>query len=517
MHPRLRHTISVSRAHLRAAILGPQILIYLPAVVILGYWLGGKEMLLGMAMGVPICVIGLGILNSGRDNSFDLTRLQPEHPDHEALQDRLDTLVEKARKSSQKMACILLALDDFDTLTRRHGRETVDNILQCMKTRLAIALRNHDKVYRFGERGFGIAVGPEQQLNLESGLQLANRLQAAVTDPIVLENKTIYITASVGFCLDSVLGHGTGADLAAAAHKALNEALRHGPASIRAYSSRIQDISSCPHHIADGLKTALENGQIRPWFQPQISTDTGQITGFEALARWAHPEMGLLAPAEFIPGLEQAGKIERLGEVMLFQALNALRSWDSQGLVVPHVGVNFTSEELQNPKLPEKTGWELDRFDLAPERLTVEVLETVVASSPDDMIARNLKRLSEMGCHIDLDDFGTGYASISIIRRFAIERIKIDRSFVTNVDCDSEQQRMVSAILLMAEKLGLDTLAEGVETAGEHAMLAQLGCGHVQGFGIARPMPFEKTGDWIRHHLLKLSDLPVIGRVQNQG
>jgi diguanylate cyclase (GGDEF)-like protein len=515
MPSRLRHTISTSRAHLRTILTGPQVLLYLPVVVVIGFWFGGAELILGMAMGVPICIIGLSIINSGHRRPFGLYGHAPDHPDHRALEERLDFVLKSARKTSQKMACMLVALDDFNIITERHGRVSAENVLQRVKSRLAVALRSNDVVYRHGEHSFGIAIGPVQQLDLEIGLHLAGRLQAAVEDPIILDRTTIYISASVGFSLDGDIGLGMGADLVDAAHLALKEAQRHGPSSIRAYSSNIRDITACPHFIRDGLQDALENGQIRPWFQPQVSTDTGQITGFEALARWAHPELGILSPAEFLPGLEQAGKIERLGEVMLFQALNALKSWDTQGLDVPQVGVNFTSEELRNPKLPEKIGWELDRFDMAPGRLAVEVLETVVANSPEDMISRNIKRLFEMGCHIDLDDFGTGHASISLIRRFSVERIKIDRSFVMRVDCDSEQQRMISAILLMAEKLGLETLAEGVETAGEHAMLAQLGCGHVQGFGIGRPMPFDKTADWMSHHLLKLDDLPVIGQVRN--
>jgi EAL domain-containing protein (putative c-di-GMP-specific phosphodiesterase class I) len=176
------------------------------------------------------------------------------------------------------------------------------------------------------------------------------------------------------------------------------------------------------------------------------------------------------------------------------------------------VGVNFAGPELSNPKLVEKVKWELDRFDLAPERLAVEVLETVVASAPDDTITRNINALAQLGCRIDLDDFGTGHASIASIRRFSVSRIKIDRSFVIKADRDPEQQRMISAILTMAERLEVETLAEGVETVGEHALLAQLGCTHVQGFGIGKPMPFEQTLDWISNHTAKLEATPRIIR-----
>ena len=229
---------------------------------------------------------------------------------------------------------------------------------------------------------------------------------------------------------------------------------------------------------------ALENGEIVPWFQPQISTDTGRITGFECLARWNDPQRGEISPSEFLSQLEAANKMGRLLEVVLYHALTALKAWDQAGLDIQQVGVNFSSAELSDPNLLEQVAWELDRFELAPERLAVEILETVVGQGPDDVITRNIHGLSELGCRIDLDDFGMGHASLSSIRRFGVSRIKIDRSFVMKSDRDPEQQRMIRAILTMAERLDIETLAEGVETVGEHALLAQLGCTHVQGFGI---------------------------------
>lgn len=206
------------------------------------------------------------------------------------------------------------------------------------------------------------------------------------------------------------------------------------------------------------------------------------------------------------------GKADILGMRILRDALDALKSWDAAGFDIPQVGVNFCADELRDPKLVDRLTWELDRHDIAPSRLTVEILETVVAYSPDDMIVRNISQMAKLGCRIDLDDFGTGHASISSIRRFAVHRLKIDRSFVKRLDCDLQQQRLVNAIQLMAEQLDLETIAEGVETAGEHAMLAQLGVGQVQGFGIARPMPVTRTAGWITDHMARVQTPPSIGR-----
>ena len=243
---------------------------------------------------------------------------------------------------------------------------------------------------------------------------------------------------------------------------------------------------------------ALENGEMRAWFQPQVSAVNGVLSGFEVLARWIHPERGLIAPAEFLPVLEGAGLLPRLGEVMRQEAYRALRAWDSAGVAVPNVKVNFSVAELRDPALVDRIRWELDHHDLGAERLTIEVLETVVSTAVDDSVALSINGLAKLGCPIDLDDFGTGHASITSLRRFAVRRIKIDRSFVMKLDRDPEQHKMVVAILGLAERLGLETLAEGVETMGEQICLGEIGCNYVQGFGIARPMAFEQTIEWMR-------------------
>ena len=192
--------------------------------------------------------------------------------------------------------------------------------------------------------------------------------------------------------------------------------------------------------------------------------------------------------------------MHRLGHKMIDDALSALHRWDAQGFKVSRVGVNFSKDELRDPTLVSHIETSLINYMLSPDRLAVEVLETVVADNADDVVIRNLAGLANLGCRLDLDDFGTGHASITSIRRYAVERIKIDRSFVTNIDQDEEQQKMVAAILTMAERLGLDTLAEGVETVEERRMLAHLDCGHVQGFGIARPMAPWDVDNWIHNY-----------------
>lgn len=289
----------------------------------------------------------------------------------------------------------------------------------------------------------------------------------------------------------------TGAALLEAAEIAADDASRNGPGAIRGFSPDLQQSRADRSQLRAEVENALDAGQIVAFFQPQVEARTGRVAGFEALARWNHPTRGLVPPAEFLPVIEQAGLSERLGETMLFQALTALSGWDAAGLRVPCVGVNFSTDQLRNPRLADTLKWELDRFDLTPDRLSVEILETVVAETENDVIIHTLAALSRLGCGIDLDDFGTGNASIANIRRFTVRRIKIDRSFVTHADTDPDQQRMVAAILSLAEQLGLQTVAEGVERPGEQTVLADLGCHVLQGFGIARPMPYEDTLPWL--------------------
>ncbi|MFB2533132.1 EAL domain-containing protein [Paracoccus sp. p3-h83] len=241
------------------------------------------------------------------------------------------------------------------------------------------------------------------------------------------------------------------------------------------------------------LAAALESGQIRAHFQPQLSADTGEITGFEALARWHHPDLGLLRPATFLPGIERAGLLRRMGEVMLTQAIDAMRIWSRAGYDVPAVSINVTHEELRDPLFATRLAWNLDRYELAPHRLVIEVLETVAADPARGQIVQNLRAAAAIGCRLDLDDFGMAPGALECLRDFPVHRIKIDRSFVTRCDHDPDQRRMLSAVLSMAERLHLQTVGEGVESAAEHGMLAQLGCDHVQGYAIARPMTLRET------------------------
>ena len=509
MRLRLPNSILEFRRRLVAALSGPQMLAFVPALCLAGFWIAGEAGLIAVALAIPLVWMILGGLDHlvrQRIARVPVSGLLA--PD--AFRPKVQALREDMVDSDRTSAILALELDDFSTLTSRFEPAAVDRVLTTVGQRIQAVARETDAISRIGDSRFAVCLAPIKHLDLESGIQMSGRMQQAIEEPIAMDGAVVYVSASVGFCLLARAPGASGQDWINGAIAALNEAQQRGPTSVRAYSTELHSRLKNRANLRDEVVVALEQGQIQPWFQPQISTDTGRVTGFEALARWIHSERGAISPAEFLPAIEEAGLLERLAEVMMYHTFTALKAWDAAGVNVPHVGVNFSGSELNNPRLVDKISWELDRFDLTPERLAVEILETVVTDSLDDTITRNITALTKLGCRIDLDDFGTGHASISAIRRFGVGRIKIDRSFVMKADRDPEQQRMISAVLTMAERLGIETLAEGVETVGEHALLAQLGCDYVQGFGIARPMPFEKTLDWIRAHDAKVQDAPVI-------
>ena len=498
------------RERICLALIGPQALAFFPAAMLAAYWAVGEIGLIITAVSLPLlflCIGGFSPTNSPNQLNGHAFSGPISPRDFNTLGE--ETLKE-TKENNSGSALFQIRIDDYTSLVERHGQTAADTVSKQTGERLLTALRDNDIVTKLSDNRFAICLRPSRHMDLEVCIQLAGRFQNLIEDPISIDGVSVYVTASIGFCLASRAPTPDFPTWMQAAALALREAHKRGPSTIRAFNDEMQRVSQAKSELREEVSAALESGQITPWYQPQISTDTGRVTGFEALARWHHPKRGMIAPCDFLPVIENAGLLERLAEVMMYHSFTALKAWDASGVLVPQIGVNFSGSELNNPRLIEKVSWELDRFNLAPSRLSIEVLETVIAGAAEDQITMNINGLVDLGCHVDLDDFGTGHASISSIRRFKIDRLKIDRSFVMKADRDPEQQRMISAILTMAERLNLETLAEGVETVGEHALLAQLGCGHVQGFGIGKPMPFNETLDWIHSHEAKLQDTPKI-------
>lgn len=477
---------------------------FVPLAVVAAYWAGNEVLLMLASLVLPALLATgqLGRTAQGRDAERDgltgaLTRA--------ALVDDIAANLRTRRRSGLPTGVVVLDIDGFRGVALRHGGAVADMLLTQVATRITDHLRDGDRLGRVGGDAFAVSLAPTRHLDPGGLERIALRLQDAASGDYAIDNATISLTLSAGACLAGKACEPGADGLLQAAELAMETARAGGMGGLRLFSNRMKTQALARSELAMEIAEALENGQIRPWFQPQVSTDTGAVTGFEALARWEHPERGVLTPAVFLEPAAQAGLSERLSEVILFHALSAICAWDRAGHDVGSVGVNFSTEELRNPRLVEKIKWEVDRFDLAPERLTLEVLETVMCEDDDDTLARNIRALSRAGFGIDLDDFGTGHAAIANIRRFAVKRIKIDRGFIRGINTNDEQRLLVAAIVRMAESLGVEVLAEGVETLEEQSLVAQLGCGHIQGYGPARPMPFDDTLDWLGAHRLTLS------------
>lgn len=488
-----------------AALRGPHLLAFLPACSLGAYWLAGETALIVAALVLPLLFALAGF--------YEQQTALPgcEGAPRDILRCRMAEIYSETALTGSRSACFVIDIGDLDTLAAHRGQSAADLVVDSTAERIAAAVDDRGLSAQISDTRFAVVLHATADCDLEGAIQLAGALHAAVEGPIVVSGAPLNVACTIGFALRDQITGGDSDAWIDAARGALTEARASGPSGIRAYSAELRRKLQIRTDLQSAASRALENGEIRPWFQPQISTDTGKVTGFEALARWVHPDHGLVAPDMFLPVMEDAGLLARLGEVILRGSLEAVQDWDQAGVRVPRVGVNFAGDELSNPHLVDKVRWELDRFDLKPDRLSIEILETVVTDASHGIVTRNIAGLAALGCRIDLDDFGTGHASIAAVRRFAVSRLKIDRDFVTRADRDQQQQRLIAAILKMAEQLGLETLAEGVETAGEHALLAQLGCDHVQGFGIGRPMPKEKTLSWIRTHEAGLQNPPRIG------
>lgn len=480
---------------LRNLLGSPKALAAIPIVVLSAYLFGGEVGLVAIALLLPALLAFAGSLRqpiaSGhvRDPLTGLIM-------RDGLIDWVERALPRADAQGCQVAVMSITIDDLDTLEARFGRAMHDTVIREAVQRMRNLLREDDIVARLGQ---AIAIGmdnvrlPEN----ESLMQMAERIKHAFEEPFCEGPTRTYCTVSIGIAAESHVRSSSGANIVAGAQRASELAIVSGAGSIRFYSGGLSSDEALHRNTARELNNALETNEIFAWFQPQVRIADGKVIGFEALARWDHPDRGLVSPASFLPDLERAGLSQRLAEVILKQSLMALNVWDAAGYDVPAVSVNFSSEELRNPRLPDFVRWELDRHEIAPERLVVEVLESVASDSGEDAITRTLHALSRIGCHIDLDDFGTGFTSFLNIRRFEVDRIKIDRSLVNKIDSDDRQHSMFAALLAFGDKLGIETLAEGVETEEEARVLAELGCRDMQGYAICRPLPLGESMLWL--------------------
>ena len=320
---------ALSRSNIRATLNSPQTLAFIPALTLGGYWLGGESTLLILALLLPAVLAFVGY---GATTQTNQQTALDGMGQRESIENALEQFALSCANSGRATAAVMVEIDDYNGLISRLGHKACNEILNHTVQKMHTALRDMDVVSRLDGATFAIAIAPVKRADLEALIQISARLQAVISEPISLDATTVYVSSSIGFCLGARAPSFTGESMLASAEHALADARQNGPNAIRSYSPEMQRRARIHHDLIEEVSLALENGEIIPWFQPQVSTDTGEVTGFEALARWDHPERGMISPGEFLPAIEGAGLFERLGEVILYQSLSSMVKWQGKWL-----------------------------------------------------------------------------------------------------------------------------------------------------------------------------------------
>ena len=327
--------------------------------------------------------------------------------------------------------------------------------------------------------------------NAQGAARVAAKLQEASQRPYQIEHHELTIAPSMGIALHPQDGTEFDA-LTQAADVAMYHAKLDGRNTYRFFTPEMRAKSLRALQLENALRRALERKQFQLHYQPQVCLRTGSIRSAEALLRWHHPELGSISPAEFIPVAEDSGQILQIGEWVLKTAVEQLKQWNQQGLGNIKVAVNLSAIQFHQPQLPEMVSRILTESGISPDLLELELTEGVAVQDPRTATA-TMDRLNSHGIRLSMDDFGTGYSSLSQLKRFQIYKLKIDQSFIRDIDHDSNDRAIVSAIIRMAQALGMQTTAEGVETQAQLEFLQQQGCDEAQGYHFSRPL---QAGDF---------------------
>jgi predicted signal transduction protein with EAL and GGDEF domain len=325
---------------------------------------------------------------------------------------------------------------------------------------------------------------------------VAQRAVAALRAPLRIGEHDIHSSASVGIALYPQDGNSV-ESLMAHADAAMYCVKQRGRNDLQFFAAGMDAATQDRGKLESDLHQALAREQFVLHYQPKVDAQTGRLRGAEALIRWLHPERGLVPPATFIPLAEDSGLIEGIGNWVIHEACRQARAWQDQGLTPTRVAVNLSAFQFHHGTLLEAIRRSLEEFSLDPAFLEVEITESALMSDPEESVAI-LRRLSEMGVLVSVDDFGTGYSSMSYLQRFPIDKLKIDRTFISDVTSSNDDASIVSAIVSLGHTLNLKVIAEGVETPEQLEFLQMLGCDQYQGYHYSRPMPADDFAELIR-------------------
>lgn len=414
-------------------------------------------------------------------------------PNRTLLQDHFRYALSLAQHSSNNLAIMLVDLDQFKYINDTLGHSIGDQMLIELAKRIKSVLRDEDTVSRSGGDEF-IIVLPTASAN--NAASLANRLLEIISLPFVVEGHELITTASIGIAIYPNDGNDIEM-LYKNADNAMYKAKQAGRNGFRFFTQELQANTERNLLLANALRFAIERNQLQLHYQPQVSVDDGRVIGAEVLIRWQHPELGMVSPTEFIAAAENTGQITKLGEWVLRNAARQMKAWLDAGLPIPVIAVNISAIQFRDSQFPELVTAILDEENLPHHHLELELTEAATMDNPEAAVSM-MDQLDSLGIRMAIDDFGTGYSSLSYLKRFKVYKLKIDRSFVHEVTEDAEDKAIVAAIINMAASLGVRTIAEGVDTAGQLAFLRLQGCNEVQGFYFSKPLPADAFEDYVR-------------------
>jgi diguanylate cyclase (GGDEF)-like protein len=410
---------------------------------------------------------------------------------------RLGAAVERARRSpSTALAVIVLNLDRFKVINGSLGHAAGDELLRGMARRLRNALGSRPLAARLGGDEFGVLL--ERIHDPGAALRMAERVQRAVAEPFPLEGREMYVTAAVGVAFG---GESCPAaeDLLRQADIAARQARSEGVGRQAVFENSMHASAVAQLTLEHELRRAIDREELAVHYQPIVSLADGEITGFEALARWNHKDLGWVPPVRFIPAAEEAGLIGRLGNFILREACAGMRLLQMSAQRPLSMSVNLSASQLFDVRLVGEIAGILGSAGVDPSAMRLEVTETVLVAQPDAAVAV-LDRLRGLNLRICMDDFGTGYSSLTYLHRLPVDVLKIDRSFIAAVASGEKPQGIVAAIVALANNLGLELIAEGVETQEQAVVLQRLGVRQAQGYRFARAMEAQKAAALLRSY-----------------
>ncbi len=426
------------------------------------------------------------------------------------LRDRLQQAIARARRDTGTFAVLFLDVDHFKMVNDTLGHNVGDEMLRLLAERLRGCVRESDTVARLGGDEFVLVLlKPEAGLALEShATAVMNKLLARIADPLVLGERELRPGCSIGVSLYPQ--DGLDADtLLRNADAAMYRAKELGRGRYQFFTAEVHERIRRRMELETSLRLALARGEFELHYQPQVALDDGRIMGVEALLRWRHPERGLIGPAEFVGFAEETGLIVPIGEWVLHRACEQNRAWQDAGLRPVPIAVNMSARQCEQADVGDLLRSALRDSGLDPRFLELEITESVSMARPEQS-APLLHRLKETGVALSIDDFGTGFSNLSYLKRFPIDRLKIDLSFVREITSDAGSLAISEAIITLSHSLNLDVLAEGVENEAQLALLAARGCDQIQGFFFSPPV----TADAFARMLAEERCLPAALRAR---